>query len=281
MQIIVIDNVRFFAFASTGKSHLKATNRLTLRKTAIYQRVIASVTAKKSNDTGAKLRGLPAETLGRLRNAVYSAGGVRSVASASGVPVSTLNDALSGASDLRSSAMAALARACGVSLDWLMFGDEPLAPATPAPTGQDLQGLVWVARYEVAASAGNGAEVVDEPRATHWPVPKEMLRGLARDPRTLAFLEVGGDSMAPTLADGDPIIIDQAAVTVDREAVYVLSVGPELFIKRVRRAVEPDGRIALVLVSDNRAYPDIEIGADSQEHVRVIGRVVWPNTSRR
>ena len=108
-----------------------------------------------------------------------------------------------------------------------------------------------------------------------------MLRGLSRHPDQLAWLDVAGDSMAPTLADGDPVIIDQSVVAVDREGVYVLTVGAELFVKRVRRAVEPDGRIALVLVSDNRAYPDIEIGADSQEHVRVIGRVVWPNTSRR
>ena len=227
-------------------------------------------------------KGLEPDVLARLNEAVNDSGGVRNVGRMSGIPVSTLSGALSGSNDLRSSAMIALARATGRSLDWLLLGigDGRAQPAASSAS-PDTQGLVWVPRHEVAASAGNGAEVVEEPRATHWPVPKEMLRGLARDPRTLAFLEVGGDSMAPTLSDGDPVIIDQAAVSVDREAVYVLTVGPELFIKRVRRAVEPDGRIALVLVSDNRAYPDITISADSQEHVRVIGRVVWPNTSWR
>lgn len=225
-----------------------------------------------------------AEAIVRLRVAVKNAGGATVVAQRSGLSLSTLNNYLREVSEPKVVALALLAKTCGVSLDWLMFGvgeGAPLHVPDQAPRPREVQGLVWVPRYEVAASAGAGSEVVEEPRATHWPVPQEMLRGLARDPRSLSFLEVGGDSMAPTLADGDPVIIDQAAETVDREAVYVLTVGPELFIKRVRRAVEPDGRIALVLVSDNRAYPEITIGADSQEHVRVVGRVVWPNTSRR
>lgn len=57
----------------------------------------------------------------RLRVAVKAAGGNKSVAERSGIPLATLNKYLAGR-DMKVSAFIALANACGVSLDWLATG---------------------------------------------------------------------------------------------------------------------------------------------------------------
>jgi hypothetical protein len=75
----------------------------------------------------------------RLRAAVRRAGGNLKVSKVSGVPLSTLQGYLSGAPMKLEPAMA-LARACGMSLDWLVTGGAPIsapvAPTAPAPLFQ-------------------------------------------------------------------------------------------------------------------------------------------------
>lgn len=75
------------------------------------------------------VRGLNPEVVARLKEAVRLAGGNKVVAEKSGVPLSTLNSALAGRSEPRASAMAALARSVGRSLDWLFFGTQGTAGA--------------------------------------------------------------------------------------------------------------------------------------------------------
>ena len=142
-------------------------------------------------------------------------------------------------------------------------------------------GYVLIKRYDLRASAGSGAKVFDDLPASAWPVPKEMLGELASRWPDLTSFDVMGDSMEPTLHDGQPIIFDRTANDVDRTGVYVIAINDELFVKRVRRVPTAGGMMTLSLISDNPAYPEITLDPETQERVRIIGRVVWPNTSRR
>jgi phage repressor protein C with HTH and peptisase S24 domain len=81
---------------------------------------------------------------------------------------------------------------------------------------------------------------------------------------------VKGDSMEPTLGDGDDILVDgDDGADRLRDGVYVLRVGEALIVKRV--AVKPGG---IAITSDNpRASPDwSDVDPAS---LSVIGRVVW------
>lgn len=69
----------------------------------------------------------------RLRSAVRKAGGARRVAQRSGVAFGTLNNYLAGG-EIKLTAAAALARACGVSLEWLATGVE--SESLPPPESQ-------------------------------------------------------------------------------------------------------------------------------------------------
>ena len=82
----------------------------------------------------------------------------------------------------------------------------------------------------------------------------------------LSVIEVEGDSMDPTLRDGDEILVDRTPRPL-RAGIHVARVDDVLVVKRIERAGE-----RLRLISDNRAYPEIERPADQ---VEIVGRVVW------
>jgi DNA-binding phage protein len=75
--------------------------------------------------------------LERLREAVERGGGPSKVARSSGVPLSTLNDYLAG-TDIRLSRGARIAAACGVSLDWLVSGQEIVSSTQDALNKREL-----------------------------------------------------------------------------------------------------------------------------------------------
>src|SRR3546814_11782305 len=77
-------------------------------------------------------------------------------------------------------------------------------------------------------------------------------RDLGAEPRALSIIRVEGDSMAPTLDDGDDILVDggDAAARL-RDGIYVLRMDDVLMVKRIARA-PGQGRISVI--SDNPHY---------------------------
>ena len=128
-----------------------------------------------------------------------------------------------------------------------------------------------VRRLRVEASAGAGALGGDDEAAGEVGFDPRWLRRIAGGSDDLSIIEVRGDSMAPTLADGDEILVDgSAAARRIRDGIYVLRMDGALLVKRL----SPDpagGRIAVR--SDNPAYPSWQDRAAGS--VDVVGRVVW------
>ncbi|HEY0597583.1 S24 family peptidase [Sphingopyxis sp.] len=136
-------------------------------------------------------------------------------------------------------------------------------------------GMILVPKLAIGASAGAGASIDGEPVEGEVAFDPKWLRGLGADPRALSIIRVEGDSMAPTLDDGDDILVDggDAAARL-RDGIYVLRMDDVLMVKRVARA-PGQGRISVI--SDNphyRSWDDLPMSA-----VQLVGRVVW--TGRR
>lgn len=90
-------------------------------------------------------------------------------------------------------------------------------------------------------------------------------------PDALSIITVVGDSMFPTLADGDEVIVDRRdGVSRLRDGIYVLRVDDTLMIKRL--AMSPTGR-RISVRSDNEAYPSWE--DYDLKLLQVVGRVLW------
>ena len=86
----------------------------------------------------------------------------------------------------------------------------------------------------------------------------------------LALLPMVGDAMAPTLADGAILLVDRGVRHVRADAVYTLARGGDVFVKRVMRRT--DG--ALILISDNHAYPQQIVEDPASSGLVVLGRLV-------
>jgi len=154
-----------------------------------------------------------------------------------------------------------------------MLGGPAEMPAIAPPGLARTRGAKFVAipRLAVGASAGPGALVGSEGVEAQFGFDAAWLRRLTADPANVSAIRVQGDSMMPTLADGDDILVDRGdAGERLRDGIYVLRIDDALNVKRL--ALNPAGR-TVTIGSDNAAYPswpDVPMA-----RVDVIGRVVW------
>jgi len=111
-------------------------------------------------------------------------------------------------------------------------------------------------------SAGNGATLPDKDVVVSY-IPAPLY--LSRFGNNVAALQVRGDSMEPTLKDGDLVVCDTYGWQGD--GIYVIRMDGEGFVKRLTRR---PGR--LVVLSDNGAYHPFEESLESQA-LSVVGRV--------
>jgi phage repressor protein C with HTH and peptisase S24 domain len=140
------------------------------------------------------------------------------------------------------------------------------------PQKEAEQGLVRVPLLNVGASAGHGAHNDQEVAAGYIAFAPQWLRRLGSSANAnLKFIMVQGDSMMPTLSNGDDILVDEGdAADRLRDGIYVLRVEESLMVKRL--AVSPTNR-TVTIKSDNPAYPNLP-DCDPAS-ITIIGRVVW------
>lgn len=128
-----------------------------------------------------------------------------------------------------------------------------------------------IPRLAVGASAGAGALPGDEAPLAEIAFDEAWLRRLGAGSDAVTMIRVEGDSMAPTLNDGDDILVatHNGASPRRRDGIHVLRMDDALIVKRL--AFRPDGRLSVT--SDNALYPSYpDIAPDG---VSVVGRVIW------
>lgn len=115
--------------------------------------------------------------------------------------------------------------------------------------------------YDVGASAGTG-QFLDSDSYELVEVPDDV-------PDSANFgLHVCGDSMEPTLIDGQDIWVHMQP-TLENGEVGIFFLDGNAFVKEYMKS--EDG---VALISHNKAYDPIELTPDSE--ARIYGRVVFP-----
>ncbi|WP_457832368.1 S24 family peptidase, partial [Staphylococcus aureus] len=69
--------------------------------------------------------------------------------------------------------------------------------------------MATIRRLDVEVSAGPGAIANDDPGEADMLLDPRLLDDLRLRPASTAMLRARGDSMVPTIADGDQIVIDE------------------------------------------------------------------------
>lgn len=150
-----------------------------------------------------------------------------------------------------------------ISANWLFYGQTPESLV-------DTTNQYCYIRYfpQVHASAGGGALNDEESSQTvrldsFW---VDQLGG-AREIRHIEAITVSGDSMEPTLSDGDLIFLHRQRNNPAKGGVFVIQTEYGIFVKRLQERV--DGGIDIL--SDNPLYPTQTLARDS---LQIIGKVV-------
>lgn len=150
--------------------------------------------------------------------------------------------------------------------------DEGFVP--PPPSAEVAEELGLVAIKEIDLAFGMGFTFLDqgmvEEVVRYFPIG--WLRELTRTmPDNLFFARARGDSMKPTLADGDIVIIDRLKNSIrEQDAVWAVAVGQIAMVKRIW--ANSDG--SYKIKSDNPNV-DAELAVDGELHVvgQVIGKI--------
>ena len=231
----------------------------------------------------------------RIRRAAQIAGSGDALSQKAGIPRSTLETYLTGEAEPKASRLAAIARAAGVSPDWLLTGEGSEFPDTEHRPGvrtttreredsySGIRGVaepgaryVYLPLYDLRAAAGTGSVVDDGEHQVDVLAFKEdwIRRELRATPADLRLIYVEGDSMEPDLRAGDIVLVDHTDTVGRREGIYVIRMDGSLLVKQLQRL--PGGVVKLT--SRNSAYEPFTVPAERlEEHngVAVIGRVVW------
>lgn len=152
------------------------------------------------------------------------------------------------------------------------FGVDETVLGGPARRSGPVVELVQVPMLNIEASAGHGALAEMEAKSAQFGFDPGWLRKLtASSAPRLSIIGVRGDSMEPTLSDGDDVLVDLGdGQSRLRDGIYVLRMDDTLSVKRV--AIEPQGR-RISVSSDNPTYPSWQ-GLERRA-VNVVGRVLW------
>ena len=124
-----------------------------------------------------------------------------------------------------------------------------------------------IPRLPLGASAGPGTVALDPAPIDRLRFSGRWLRQQGLEPGMLSVIEVEGDSMEPTLRDGDEILVDRAPRPL-RSGLHVIRLDDVLLVKRL----EPGPSGTVQVISDNSAYPRME---RPRADVAILGRVVW------
>ena len=148
----------------------------------------------------------------------------------------------------------------------------PIAPRTSAVEAlADELDLAVLPQLDIGYAMGGGVSIVERYEQTGIvPFSRAWLRSMMRGAVQDLFVARGdGDSMEPTLKDGDIVLIDTSQQSIRaQDRIWAVVYGELGMIKRVRRT--PAG--SYLLMSDNPTVQPVEC---FDGEMSVIGRVIW------
>lgn len=144
------------------------------------------------------------------------------------------------------------------------------AAVTSTATAAEQLGMTLIPQIDLHFALGGGSFVEGPINTTMVAYRTDWLNHITRGRQADVFLTKGdGDSMIPTILDGDDVIVNRAERIIDKQdKLWALGYGDLVSIKRVMRLA--NGRYQLN--SDNHAVWPTEA---LEEELRVIGRVIW------
>lgn len=151
----------------------------------------------------------------------------------------------------------------------------------PEPLAQKItsyRNIVQVERFDIAGSMGPGTEVPEVSMVVeHMGLDANWVRQnlVYSATSNLKLISGRGDSMAPTIRNGDALLVDVGVKTVESDAIYYFEMGGRLHVKRIQRNLD-----GLTIISDNTQYREIIVPAEREDDLQILAQIIYWWTGR-
>lgn len=133
---------------------------------------------------------------------------------------------------------------------------------------------VWIAHYDIRGAMGGGEVTHDYPEMLQdVRVSPSQLRAMGVEFKENYHLKVvtgWGQSMAPTVKHGDPLLVDISVKEFMGDGIYFFSYQGFQYIKRLQMK----GKDKFKMISDNKKHPAEDIFAD-ETYIQARVLLVW------
>lgn len=155
-----------------------------------------------------------------------------------------------------------------VNINWLLtgVGRRIIASDEEASTASEFS---YIPLVEAHLSGGDGSFVVSEEVKEYCAFRTAWLNKKVGPPKGKYLMGVVGDSMAPTIQNGDTVMINTDAIRIFDGNIYALRMDSTILIKRL--GLLP-GNIVRIISDNKTEYDPVDVDRDD---VHVLGRVVW------
>ncbi len=175
-----------------------------------------------------------------------------------------------------------LARATGVRVGWLATGEPPIYEGVPPRVNQLLpdaagpdtsgSGFVLIPWYDPHTGwEQTHLTPKDETLRERLAFRRQWLESEGLDAESLVLVSARGDSMEPTLVDGDLLLVHTRERELADDGIYVLRLDHFVVAKRLQK----NWTGGFWIRSDSPLYEDQFVGGDAVAELQIVGRVVW------
>lgn len=213
----------------------------------------------------------------RLRRAISQVGSIQKLGEGAGVAPRTISGYLVGKGDPSRQRLVALADAAGVSVGWLATGRgdpsvdgvQSLASSTDLSSPGDGSDFAVVPHIDLN-DFSREQERRGRKESAAIAIRRDLLHAIGLNETDVKMVTARGDSMAPTVNDGDRIVVDSTARQLRNDGIYVLQVGDGLLLRRLQRDIHG----GLWVITDAPRYEDEHLSDANAHALNIVGRPI-------
>lgn len=158
--------------------------------------------------------------------------------------------------------------AADADISWLVTGRSGESAREPEATHEASAPTVRVPIYAAPLGAGSHGGVPSDEIVAYGNLLTEWLETQARvDPRRAFLAQVLGHSMNRLFFDGD-LVVGETVEEYRADGTYAVLYDDEMLVKHVRKT-----KSGLQLISENPAFPPIDVEGEQLDRFRLIGRI--------